>query len=175
MTVAQGALVAIAVAFVAAEIVRPTHVPAKHLVSHSLVLGPSLLGAEMLDDLPRIHPDALGSIAPATLSRSASGTTLHLRGWIADPYTRRPGLTVFTFANGARVADASVRYHLPTPPIAPDERGAVPKAAGFEVDQPWHGRVDPTTLAVGLVAVDQRGFYLLPAVQPPGSQVTPAP
>ncbi len=68
------------------------------------------------------------------------------------------------------VADAGA-----APAVAREAREPSLAASGFEIEQPWHGPVVAAAIAVGLVAADQRGFYLLPNVRPPHSQVTPEP
>ncbi len=141
------ALAAIAVAFAAAEIVHPTQLTPKRISSRALLLAsqdaaipqPGTLGSELLDDLPRIWPNA-----PAQLSVGAAGTQTVLRGRIADPYTGLPGAAVFPIRGRQRLARFSASY----------------VGTRYTLEFACAARPGPlSNVAVGLVAADQRGYF----------------
>ena len=136
-------LIVVAIAFVVAEILRPTVLHPKKFASRALLIAPqntespraNTVGPELLADLPRIHPDA-----PAMLERTAAGNII---GTILDPYTRRAGAAVFPIVDHSPKADFAAEYRdghfviLPIPSLRPGKH----------------------TVAVGLIATDQRGYF----------------
>ncbi len=146
----------IALTFIAAETVRPTRVPAKKIAAHALLLRSQAvregardsLDTELLDDIPRIHPDAVGSVR---ISERADGS-FALTGTAADAYDGSAGAAIFLETDsGTRVGSALTRY------------GVAPLPRVFTVI------VEPSTfgpgthrLRVALISADQRGFFLLP-------------
>ncbi len=137
------ALSALAVAFIIAEAVRPTTIHPKKIASHALLVATqdaaaprsATLDPELLDDLPRIRPDA-----PTTIARSGDDT---ISGTIVDPYTRLPGLAVFPIVAETRVTDFAASYRNGRYVIR-----LVPEL-----------RAHTHSVAVGLVASDQRGYF----------------
>jgi len=164
------ALVAFAVAFGAAELARPTRVVLpKRTVAGGLVLrsqgayaGTSdTLDPELLDDLPRIHPDALGNVSAA---RGRDGR-LELRGWIGDPDTRAAGIAVFPIVDGRRIANVRTTYGLLRPAIA-TRFGTRLAPSGFHITLATDAAPPHARIAVGLIAADRRGYFLLGRMPP---------
>lgn len=149
MTAGRAALLLIGVAFVAAEVTRPTAFHDKKIASrallptsqHGAALRAATLDPELLDDLPRIWPNA-----PANVRVRAVGTQLAITGRIADPYTGSPGAAVFPIIDGRRVAHFSASYGGP--------RYAIELNCGG-----GRSARRPAELAIGMVAADQRGYF----------------
>lgn len=147
----------IAVSFVTAEAVRPTRVAPKKLSTNALVLrsqaatgdvsgSANTLDSALLDGLPRIHPDAVGSVRVS----DRAGDALTLSGSIAEP-EGAAGAAVFIVDGTRRLGTARAHYGTPPRPtqFAIELRSAE-LAAGIHA------------LQIGLVSADQRGFFLLP-------------
>ncbi len=165
MTPPRIALAALAVAFGAAELVRPTRVMLpKRTVAGGLVLRSQgihggtagTLDPELLDDLPRIHPDALGELATIRVA----GGGLELRGWIGDPDARAAGIAVFPIVNGRRLPGARTTYGLLRPSVE-GRYGAQLAPTGFRIALPVDTVSSGDRVAVGLIATDRRGYFLL--------------
>ncbi len=165
MTPSRIALAALAVAFGIAELARPTRVVLpKRTVAGGLVLRSqgtyrgtaATLDPELLDDLPRIHPDALGELATIQLP---SGD-LELRGWIGDPSAHAAGIAIFPLVAGRRLPGARTIYGLLRPAVeAPYGAGLAP--TGFRIALPAGAVPSGAHVAVGLIAADRRGYFLL--------------
>ncbi|MBC5799384.1 MAG: hypothetical protein GIX03_07775 [Candidatus Eremiobacteraeota bacterium] len=146
MSFTRAALVTIGIAFIAAEIARPTVPHDKKIASRALLTASQqtqapiagTLDPELLNDLPRIWPNA-----PSILK--AHGTApLRIVGCIHDPYTHSNGAAVFPIVNGVRLADFSASYQGDRYTLLIPLRPPLPQR--FDV-------------AVGLVSADQRGYF----------------
>ena len=156
MTRAGAMLAVIILAFVTAEVVRPTHFAPKKLTSRALLLrtqaapggAMDTLDPELLDDLPRIHPDAVGNVHMTTRS---DGTFL-LAGTLADPSDGSAGSAVFLESDGSRTSEPAIHY------------GATPRLQAFSIHIRPASLGTPGThrLLVALISADQRGFFVLP-------------
>lgn len=155
MSLSRATLIGIGVAFIAAEIARPTVPHHKKIAARALLTASqhtqtpkaTTLDPELLVDLPRIWPNA-----PSTLN--AYGTSpLRIVGRIDDPYTRSPGAAVFPIVNDVRITNFAAsyqgdRYTLLVPP---------PTASPRRYD-----------VAVGMVSADQRGYFRSTKTVTPG-------
>jgi hypothetical protein len=156
MKPARAIFAVIALAFVTAEVVRPTHLVPKKIAAHALRIrtqaapGGAIdsLDPELLDDLPRIHPDAVGNVRTTRRSDGA----LVLAGTLADPSDGSAGSAAFLDLDGSRTSEPAIRY------------GAAPHPQAFSIVVPRVSLAAPGThhLSVALVSADQRGFFLLP-------------
>jgi hypothetical protein len=157
MSVTRIALVAIVVALVAAEIVRPTTFHAKRL-GHATIAATGAhakLDQAELDDLPPSLRPALGSIdrvlvvtpngahafhAGESISKS---TTLRVAGWCADPQSRAPGLALLSIVDRRRRMDVTEDYRILRPDVAKFYSAPAMQATGFGVE------IAASTLGVG--------------------------
>jgi hypothetical protein len=156
MTRTGATLAVIALAFVTAEVVRPTQIVPKKIAAHALLLRTQAapggttnsLNPELLEDLPRIHPDAVGSIRATRRSDGA----LILAGTLAEPSDGSPGSAAFLERDGSRTSEPAIHY------------GAAPQPQTFSIlIRPASlGAPGPHRLSVALISADQRGFFLLP-------------
>jgi len=159
------ALAALAVAFAAAEVARPTRVvlPKRTVAGGLLLRSQGIYGGtgdtldpELLDDLPRIHPDALGELATIHVP----GGGVELRGWIGDPDARAAGIAVFPIVDGRRLPGAQTTYGLLRPAVEA-RYGARLAPTGFRIALPVDAVSSGDRVAVGLIATDRRGYFLL--------------
>ena len=155
MTRATVLLSLIALTFAAAEVVRPTRFIPKKIAARALVVhsqsvpggATDSLDPNLLDGLPRIHPDALGTVR---LSERGDGS-FGLTGTLADPIDGITGAGVFLESDGARIGGVRTSY------------GAAPQPHDFSmiVAPAALGR-GSHRLFVALISADARGFFLLP-------------
>jgi len=172
MNVRTAALVAIALAFVAAEIVRPTHWLTKKL-SYSAVPqdAPDALS---LANLPPIDEQTLGSI-DATFYIAGNRTaplsdrvpvprnaTVDVRGWCGDPETFAPCLGLFVAIDDRARIEAPGAMGGDRPDVAAYYKRATLERTGFRVLIPA-ARIGEGTHSLRLLAIshDRRGYFLL--------------
>ncbi len=146
MTFKRAALVAIGVGFITAELARPTVPQHKKIASRALLTASqhtrapraATLDPELLNDLPRIWPNAASTL------KAHGASPLRIIGRIHDPYTHSPGAAVFPIVNGARLADFSASYQGDRYTLIV----SLPRASARRYD-----------VAVGMVSADQRGYF----------------
>jgi hypothetical protein len=176
---ARIAALAVAVALVVAEIVRPTTVPAKRLGHPSLARagGQLPLSQEQLDDLPPIIAPAIGNIdvahaivrgrpRPLVSSEPLAGNDgFEVAGWCADPEARAAGAGLVAIVDGSRRIDASAGYGGVRPDVARLFASPAMAPVAFDVrlraSQIGPGR---HSLRVAVVARDGRGIFVFPTV-----------
>jgi hypothetical protein len=137
--------------------VRPTHLVPKKIAARGLLIRTQAtpggtansLDPELLDDLPRIHPDAVGSVRA---TRRSDGSYL-VTGKLADPSDGSAGSAAFVELDGSRTSEPAIEYGTP------------PQRQTFSIlIRPASlGAPGSHRLFVALISADQRGFFLLPA------------
>jgi len=127
----RAAVVAILVALVGAEVVRPTTFAAKRIAYRSSGAASVVaLDRIELDGLPPIVQPALGNIDVATViehgrsrpfAQSESvprGAVINLVGWCADPIARSRGALLLAIVDGKQRIDETPDYSVIRPDVA---------------------------------------------------------
>jgi hypothetical protein len=175
MNVQRIALAAIAIALVAAEIAHPTRWAHKRL-SHqaAAIAGDSGIDSNVLNSLPPIDKQALGSIDVLAYDRSGhvvaitprtpvpQDATVTIIGWCGDPDITGVGAGAFLAIDGRDRIDVSPFVGDDRPDVVKFYSSPLLERSGF------HIRIAAKQIGVGtheiqfgVIAKDRRGYFVL--------------